>query len=73
MRLMTICAMVLGWQPWQVDFVMAYNHASIEFDIYMSLLAGIEVMGGPAETHVLKLLKKLAGHLAEKLIEAGVQ
>ena len=50
MRLMTICAMVLGWQPWQVAFVMAYNHALIECDIYMSLPAGIEVRNSCPET-----------------------
>ena len=57
---------------------MAYTHAPIECDMYMKLLAGIEVKGGTAEMHVLKLLKNLTGkvwtdYLAEKLIEADFQ
>ena len=82
-RLMIVCAMVLGWQFWQVDFVMTYTQAPIEYDTYMKLLASIEVKGGTAEMHVLKLLKNLYGrrqagkvwadYLAEKLIEADFQ
>ena len=60
---------------------MAYTQVPIECDIYMILPASIEVKGGTAEMHVLKLLKNLYGgrqagkvwadYLAEKLIEAG--
>ena len=40
---------------------MAYTLTSIEYDMYMKLPADIEVKGGTAETHVLKLLKNLFG------------
>ena len=82
-RLMIVCAMVLGWQLWQVGFVIAYTQVPIECDMYMKLPAGIEVKGGTAETHVLKVPKNLYGgrqagevwadYLAEKLIETDFQ
>ena len=75
---MIVCAMVLGWQLWQVDFVMTYTQAPIECDKYMKLPAEMDVKGGSAETHVVKLLKNIydrkqagkvwADYLAEKLI-----
>ena len=80
---MIVCAMVLRWQLWQVDFVMEHTQSPIECDMYMKLQADIEVKGGMAETHILKLLKNLDGgrqagkvwveYLAEKLIEADFQ
>ena len=41
--LMIGCAMVLGWQLWQVDFIMAFTQAPIECDMYIKLPANIEV------------------------------
>ena len=34
-RLVIICAMVLGWQLWQVDFMIVYIQAPIKCDMYM--------------------------------------
>ena len=58
---MTVCALVLGWQLWQVDIVMAYTQAPIEHDMYMSFSAGIEAKGDTAKMDILKLLKNLYG------------
>ena len=60
-RLIIVCAVVLGWKLWQVDFVMAYTQSLRECDMYMRLTADIEVKGGKAETHVLKVLKNCYG------------
>ena len=80
---MLVCAMVLGWQLWQVHFVMAYTEAPIMCYMYMKLPASIEVMGKPAEMHILKLLRNLNGrrqagkvwadYLAKELIDADFQ
>jgi hypothetical protein len=45
----------------QVDFILAYPQADIEFDMYMDLPKGIETKHGKGKTHVLKLLKNLYG------------
>ena len=82
-RLIIVCAMVLGWQLQQVDFVMAYTQVPLECDMYMRLTAGIEIERDRWETYVLKLLKNHYGgrqvgkvwadYLAKKLIEADFQ
>ena len=41
--------------------MMAYTQAPIECDMHMKLPAGIEVKGGTAEMHCLKLLKNFYG------------
>ena len=58
---MIVDAMVLVWQQWQFDFVMAYTQDQIECDMCMRLPAGIEDKDGTAETHLLKLIKNLYG------------
>jgi hypothetical protein len=45
----------------QVNFVLAYTQADIEFDIYMELPAGTKIKYGNGKTRVLKLLKILYG------------
>ena len=45
----------------QVDFVLAYPQAKSEFEIYMRLLRGIEILGMGNSTHTLKLLINLYG------------
>ena len=40
---------------------MVYTQAPIDCDMYMSMPAGIEVIGSTAETHCLKLLKNFYG------------
>ncbi len=49
------------WHTRQVNFVLLYTQADIEFNMYMELPAGIETKYGNGKTHVLKLLKNLYG------------
>jgi hypothetical protein len=60
-RLLLVLSILNNWHTRQVDFVLAYTQADIEFDIYMELPMGIETKYGKGETHVLKLLKNLYG------------
>ena len=48
-----------GWLTRQVDFVLAYPQASLQYDIYMSLLAGVQSRLG--KDKVLKLNKNFYG------------
>eukprot|EP00957_Ditylum_brightwellii_P085113 6471425-Ditylum_brightwellii.AAC.1 len=43
----------------QVDFVMAYPQAAIEFNLYMHLPHGVQMTDGSRGAHVLKLLKNV--------------
>jgi histone deacetylase 1/2 len=72
-----------GWHTRQIDFILAYPQAPIEFDMYMELPKGIEMADGSRKTHVLKLLKNLYGqkqagrvwnqYLIKGLIRIGFQ
>jgi hypothetical protein len=69
------------WNTKQVDFIIAYPQAPIEFDMYMNLPKGIQMANGSRNTHVLKLLKNLYGqkqagrvwnkHLTSGLVKIG--
>jgi hypothetical protein len=41
-RLLLILSILLGWHTRQIDFVLAYPQADIEYDMYMELPKGIE-------------------------------
>jgi hypothetical protein len=60
-RLVLVLSIINKWYTKQVDFVLAYTQADIEFDMYMELPKGIETKYGNGKTHVLKLLKNLYG------------
>jgi hypothetical protein len=60
-RLLLVLSILNNWHTRQVDFVLAYPQADIEFDMYMELPTGIETKYGNGKTHVLKLLKNLYG------------
>ena len=60
-RLSLTFALIQGWMSRQIDFVLAFPQAPIEFDMYMEIPKGIDVEGGNSKTHVLKLLKNLYG------------
>ena len=60
-RLVLVLSIINKWYTKQVDFVLAYTQADIEFDMYMELPKGIETRYGDGKTHVLKLLKNLYG------------
>jgi hypothetical protein len=80
-RLLLVLSVINKWHTRQVDFVLAYPQADIEFDMYMELPKGIETKYGNGKTHVLKLLKNLYGqkqagrvwnqHLVKGLKEIG--
>ena len=69
------------WKTRQVDFVLAFPQADIEFDIYMNIPKGIQTKYGDGNTRVLKLQENLYGqrqagrvwvdHLKENLIKIG--
>ena len=60
-RLLLVLSILNNWHTRQVDFVLAYTQADIEFDMCMELPKGIETKHGNGKTHVLKLLKNLYG------------
>jgi hypothetical protein len=60
-RLLLVLSIINRWHTRQVDFILAYPQADIEFDMYMELPQGIETKHGNGKTHVLKLLKNLYG------------
>jgi hypothetical protein len=61
LRTMLTLSLLYDWHTRQVDFILAYPQAPIEFDMYMELPKGIEMKDGNRKTHVLKLLKNLYG------------
>jgi Reverse transcriptase (RNA-dependent DNA polymerase) len=54
-RTLLTLSIIHRWCTRQIDFVLAYPQAPIEFDIYMELPKGIETKYGNGRTHVLKL------------------
>jgi hypothetical protein len=74
-------SLLSGWNTKQVDFVLAYPQAPIEFDMYMNLPKGIQMSNRNRNIHVLKLLKNLYGqnqsgrvwnkHLTSGLVKIG--
>jgi hypothetical protein len=80
-RLIFTLSLLSDWNTKQVDFILAYPQAPIEFDMYMNLPKGIQMANGNKNTHVLKLLKNLYGqkqagrvwnkHLTSGLVKIG--
>eukprot|EP00957_Ditylum_brightwellii_P144572 11012538-Ditylum_brightwellii.AAC.1 len=80
-RLILVVAILDAWATRQVDFVMTYAQADIEFDLYMNLPKGVQVSDRSRGTHVLKLLKNVYGqkqadrvwynHLKDRLVKIG--
>lgn len=78
-RLLMVFAILFGWHLWQIDFVMTYAQAPIEFEMYMELPHGIKTKYGDKKSHVLCLLSNLYGqkqagwvwnkHLYSKLLK----
>eukprot|EP00978_Attheya_sp_CCMP212_P037949 scaffold183254_cov63-Attheya_sp.AAC.3 len=60
-RIVFILVLLNNWHTRQIDFVLAYPQAPIEYDIYMELPHGIELKEGNSKTHVLKLLRNIYG------------
>lgn len=82
-RLLLTLMIAKNWFLRQVDFVLAFPQADIEYDMYMELPRGIEITTGGRKSHVLKLKKNLYGqkqagrvwnrHLHKKLKQIGFQ
>jgi hypothetical protein len=60
-QLLLVLSILNNWHTHQVDFVLAYTQADIEFNMYMELHMGIKTKYGNGKTYVLKLLKNLFG------------
>ena len=60
-RILLVLALLNDWSTRQIDFVLAFPQATIEFDLYMKLPAGTILAEGNSETHVLLLHKNLYG------------
>ena len=68
-----------GWHSKQIDFVMAYTQAPVEWDMYMEILKGFEVEGDG--DYILQIHKNIFGqkqagcvwnkHLVGKLKSIG--
>jgi hypothetical protein len=76
-RLIFTLSLLSDWNKKQVDLIIAYPQAPIEFDIYMHLPKGIQMANGNRNTHVLKLLKNLysqkqAGRVCNKHVTSGL-
>jgi hypothetical protein len=50
-QLLLVLLILNKWHTRQVNFVLAYTQADIEFDMYMELSAGIETKHGNGKTH----------------------
>jgi hypothetical protein len=60
-QLLLVLSILNKWYTRQVDFLLAYPQADIEFDMYLDLPKGIETKHGNGNMHVSKLLKNLYG------------
>ena len=49
-------SIINGWITPQVDFVMVFPQADIEFDMYMEITQGTETKEGSRTTQLLELL-----------------
>jgi hypothetical protein len=75
--LLLVLSILDKWYTWQVNFILAYPQADIEFDMYMDLPSGIETKYGNSKMHVLKLLKNLywqkqAGRVWNQFLTKGL-
>ena len=60
-RLILVVSFLINWATRQIDFILAFPQATIEFDLYMKLLAGTFLTEGNTENYVLLLHKNLYG------------
>jgi hypothetical protein len=60
-RLCLTLALLFQWKTRQIDFVLAFPQAEVEWDLYMDLPRGLIFAGVHRKTHCLKLKKNLYG------------
>ncbi|GFH44538.1 hypothetical protein CTEN210_01012 [Chaetoceros tenuissimus] len=60
-RTLLVLSILNKWHTRQVDFVLAFPQAPIEYELFMKLPAGIKIDGVTNRTHCLQLLRNLYG------------
>ena len=60
-RTLLVLSILNKWHTRQVDFVLAFPQAPIEYKLFMKLPAGIKIEGVSSRTHCLQLLRNLYG------------
>ena len=60
-RTLLILSVLNKWHTRQVDFVLAFPQAPIEYELFMKLSPGIKIKGVSNRTHCLQLLRNLYG------------
>jgi hypothetical protein len=60
-RTLLVLSILNKWHTRQVDFVLAFPQAPIEYELFMKLPAGIKIEGISSRTHCLQLLRNLYG------------
>ena len=81
-RLILIMALLGNWHTLQIDFVLAYTQADVEYDnMYMRIPKGFDLGGLDPAQYVLRIRKNIYGqkqagrvwnkHLVTKLLEVG--
>ena len=80
-RTLLVLSILNNWHTRQVDFVLAFPQAPIEYELFMKLPPGIKIQGVNNKTHCLQLLRNLYGqkqagrvwnrYLVEGLLNVG--
>ena len=60
-RMVLVLSIIDVWSPHQVDLVLAFRQADIEFDMYTDIPQVIEKKAGSRTMHVLKIINNLYG------------
>ena len=60
-RTLLVLSILNKWHTRQVDFVLAFPQAPIEYELFMKLPLGIKIDGVSNRTHCLQLLRNLYG------------
>jgi hypothetical protein len=67
-RLTLVLSLIYQWKTRQIDFVLAFPQADVEFELYMERPRGLIFEGFHRDTHCLKLLKNLYGQKQAGLV-----
>ena len=60
-RIVLVLSLISIWITRQVGFILSFPHANIKFNIYMTIIQGIETKRRSRTNHDLKLFKNLYG------------
>ena len=56
-RLLLILVLVHSWNNIQLDYVLAFNHAPVDRNLYMNIPKGFELEGAKRGEYVFKIKK----------------